>query len=289
MRAQYDGDAPLLDVSGDNRKARVAGDQLAQTAREEIVKAGNDDGDRIALRLRHCLRANGLPSTDLGRWVSRVSPFAPPRWARSSPSAEEESGRAAGQGGEMARLLLAMCAAATLLLTASGAAQAVKPGRPTPAAHAGRHRIVRQATPSSVGAGDPAAIAAALAERYWGATPCDGQIALKAAQPLPAEMEADTDGWVTFESALGPNDLQAPADGYTQCMISLARRQWPTKAAMADDWNMFCLTVVHEMGHLLGHQHSLTPGSVMAPVFVDESSVPAICSAVRAQVEAKFG
>ena len=53
------------------------------------------------------------------------------------------------------------------------------------------------------------------------------------------------------------------------------------RRAIAGDWNMFCLTVVHEMGHLLGHPHSLAPGSVMAPVFADESSVPTVCRAYR--------
>jgi Matrixin len=127
----------------------------------------------------------------------------------------------------------------------------------------------------------PVVLATAVAESYWKAVPCGGQIAVLAGLPVPASLEPRTDGWVTFNSSLGANDLQAPAATYTQCTISLARWQWPTRSAMNSDWNMLCLTVIHEMGHLLGHPHSSTPDSVMAPVFTNESNVPEICRATR--------
>lgn len=124
-------------------------------------------------------------------------------------------------------------------------------------------------------------LAMSAAKRYWGSTPCGGQIVVTAAIGVPAGMATGTDAWVTFGSSQGANDLGAPASSYTACRIGLARWQWPTTAAISSDWGMFCLTVIHEVGHLLGHPHSLVAGSVMAPVFTGEANVPAICRRQR--------
>ncbi|MCA1683080.1 MAG: matrixin family metalloprotease [Actinobacteria bacterium] len=141
------------------------------------------------------------------------------------------------------------------------------------------HRAAAQKVTSPTKA--PLKAASAVARRYWGAVPCNGQIKFVARSPLAPGVEPTTDAWVTFGSPMGANNLDAPASSYTNCVIAFARWRWPTSASMSEDWGMLCTTMIHEMGHLLGHSHDLTHGSVMVPVFTDSSSVPSMCRKTR--------
>jgi hypothetical protein len=179
----------------------------------------------------------------------------------------------------MARTFATVILAAALLIPTSLEARSRRPHHASASSTTHRRTSARQVRRGKLASRDPVVLATAVAKRYWGAVPCRGQIAVLADRPLAPGLDPTTDGWATFNSSLGQNNLEAPPSTYTHCTISLAHWQWPTRTAMENDWNMFCLTVIHEMGHLLGHPHSLTPGSVMAPVFNDESSVPAICRA----------
>jgi hypothetical protein len=150
------------------------------------------------------------------------------------------------------------------------------------------------AVPATAGAARPAAksqlwahgttpvrAAATVAGRYWGTLPCNGQIKLLTRRSLPSDLASASDAWAMFDSSMGTNNLDAPASSYSNCAIAFAKWRWPTTTSMREDWDLFCTTMTHELGHLLGHSHDSAPGNIMAATFTDYSSVPAICRATR--------
>lgn len=103
--------------------------------------------------------------------------------------------------------------------------------------------------------GGPSIVKArSIAVAYWGVTPCDGDIAVKWAA-LPTGVNALSTWW---------NQVAAygNATGNRQCLVTL-------NPAESFDWPMLCTVLVHEYGHLSGHQHSTDPADVMYPTYSD--------------------
>lgn len=112
----------------------------------------------------------------------------------------------------------------------------------------------------SADSGPPAdllANALARAARYWQATPCGGRFSV---QPDRALTESIVYGWATFDVPPGsPSDLSPPPASYTNCVIHLNGMWFGTRRQDTEEWWSFCITIVHEYGHLLGHGHTLPP------------------------------
>ncbi len=110
------------------------------------------------------------------------------------------------------------------------------------------------ATVGRFAAGSPAMIEAELiATRYWGVSPCGGVVAVSWA-PLDPSINGNSTWW-------NPASAYGNAGANAQCAITLNQSQ-------AFDWPMFCTVMVHEIGHLVGQQHSTDATSVMYPVYV---------------------
>ena len=92
------------------------------------------------------------------------------------------------------------------------------------------------------------------AKAYWGADPCGGQLQVTWAD-LPEDANA-LSHWTTFSQDPYAN----PAEN-TNCLIEFNRR-------IVFDWPMLCSVAIHEVGHLLGRQHSDDLNHVMSEVYM---------------------
>ncbi|MDX6686630.1 MAG: Matrixin, partial [Baekduia sp.] len=90
--------------------------------------------------------------------------------------------------------------------------------------------------------------AMSLGAEHWGASPCRGRISV-AWGALGREQNAESSWANDVDPYLQPSRN-------TDCAITLS-----TGASW--DWAMLCTVVVHEMGHLAGHDHVDDPDDVM--------------------------
>lgn len=87
-----------------------------------------------------------------------------------------------------------------------------------------------------------------IAEAHWAAVPCGGDFTLTWALMLPTVNAVS--GWTNPEGLYG----DPPENRDCQVMLNVA---------VGWSWRKFCTVVVHETGHLVGHEHVDDPADVM--------------------------
>ena len=91
-----------------------------------------------------------------------------------------------------------------------------------------------------------------VANEYWGAAACGGNVAL--------EWTAMDRGTNATASWSNPSDAWSNVDANFSCKISL-------NGAIEYDWEKLCSIVAHEVGHLRGQQHVDADGQLMSPFY----------------------
>lgn len=87
----------------------------------------------------------------------------------------------------------------------------------------------------------------ATAKQFWGGNPCGGTVAMRW-----SDMDPSLNALATWKAAPG-----APASTYVDCSIDFNR-------SVPYDYPRLCTAMLHEVGHLLGQQHTDDPNSPMS-------------------------
>jgi hypothetical protein len=95
----------------------------------------------------------------------------------------------------------------------------------------------------------------AMATEHWGMSPCGGQVALRWTGALAPGVNAQSSWANEIDPYMQPSRN-------SDCAIALSTRaEW--------DWPMLCTVVIHEVGHLTGHDHVDDEHDVMYYAYVE--------------------
>ena len=123
----------------------------------------------------------------------------------------------------MARLLLAVVLATALLLPTSAGAHGRRPRHPHASSTTHRHASARRVAPEEPAGPDPVVLATAVAERFWGAVPCGGQITVLPYSPRGPRSEP-LDRRLGHVQLLARAERPASAGRHLHAMHDLSRR-----------------------------------------------------------------
>ena len=141
----------------------------------------------------------------------------------------------------MARLLLPVILATTLLLPVSAGA------------HSG---------PSRAPTTNPVTLSLKLAERYWHGVPaCGTPTIVTSAHQLPNS---------NYETVTSPEPANSVVEMWTEvqkCTITINTSLWPSWHQEDESFQWFCDAMTHEVGHLFGHLDGgqTNPSSITYP------------------------
>jgi hypothetical protein len=111
-----------------------------------------------------------------------------------------------------------------------------------------------QSVPSRFAVGSPGlTLAQNLAIAHWGWSPCNGSVS------VVWKRQASDINAMSVWSTLGTDPYGDPQDNQ-DCEIDL-------NPAATWDWPKLCSVVVHEYGHLTGHDHDPHPGRLMSAIY----------------------
>jgi hypothetical protein len=99
----------------------------------------------------------------------------------------------------------------------------------------------------------PETLAREIAVAYWGVDPCGGQVTI-----VWTDQDPDLNATAVWGNAVGDYTDALSND---QCQIRF-------NPEVAFTWPKFCTVMVHEYGHLAGHDHSDDPRDVMYPLYM---------------------